>query len=171
LAPSNSVGPLLLGPLFDTIGRRAMIAGTYAVGGILLIVTAVVFGLDAFTAWTQTFAWMLIFFFASAAASSAYLTASEVFPLETRALAIAIFYAVGTAIGGTVAPALFGHLIETGSPWALAGGYIFAASLTLLLPLRRPDSASTQKCARSNASLIRSRAHSVSGRTAKCART
>ena len=67
------------------------------------------------TAWTQTFAWMLIFFFASAAASSAYLTASEVFPLETRALAIATFYAVGTAIGGTIAPALFGHLIETSS--------------------------------------------------------
>jgi len=131
LAASNFLGPLLLGPLFDTIGRRAMIAGTYAVGGILLIITAIVFGLDAFTAWTQTFAWMAIFFFASAAASSAYLTASEVFPLETRALAIAIFYAVGTAIGGTVAPALFGHLIETGSPWALAGGYIFAASLML----------------------------------------
>ena len=122
---------LLLGPLFDTIGRRAMIAGTYAAGGVLLIATAILFGLDAFTAWTQTFAWMLIFFFASAAASSAYLTASEVFPLETRALAIAIFYAVGTAIGGTFAPALFGHLIEIGSPWALAGGYIFAAVLML----------------------------------------
>ncbi len=131
LAVSNFLGPLLLGPLFDTIGRRVMIAGTYAVGGVLLIVTAIAFGLDAFTAWTQTFAWMLIFFFASAAASSAYLTASEVFPLETRALAIAVFYAVGTAIGGTVAPALFGHLIEVGSPWALAGGYIFAAVLML----------------------------------------
>jgi MFS family permease len=131
LAVSNFLGPLLLGPLFDTIGRRAMIAGTYAAGGVLLIATAIVFGLDAFTAWTQTFAWMLIFFFASAAASSAYLTASEVFPLETRALAIAVFYAVGTAIGGTLAPVLFGHLIETGSPWALAGGYIFAALLML----------------------------------------
>jgi MFS family permease len=74
---------------------------------------------------------MLIFFFASAAASSAYLTVSEVFPLETRALAIATFYAVGTAIGGTVAPVVFGDLIETGSPWALAGGYIFAALLML----------------------------------------
>jgi MFS family permease len=131
LAASNFLGPLLLGPLFDTIGRRAMIAGSYAAGGILLIATAIVFGLDGFTAWTQTFAWMLIFFFASAAASSAYLTASEVFPLETRALAIATFYAVGTAIGGTIAPALFGHLIETGSPWAPAARYIFAASLML----------------------------------------
>jgi MFS family permease len=131
LAVSNFLGPLLLGPLFDTIGRRVMIAGTYAIGGVLLIATAIAFGLDAFTAWTQTFAWMLIFFFASAAASSAYLTASEVFPLETRALAIAVFYAVGTAIGGTVAPALFGHLIETGSPWSLAAGYAFAALLML----------------------------------------
>jgi MFS family permease len=131
LAVSNFLGPLLLGPLFDTVGRRTMIAGTYAIGGILLIATAIAFGFDAFTAWTQTLAWMLIFFFASAAASSAYLTASEVFPLETRALAIAVFYALGTAIGGTFAPALFGHLIEVGSPWALAGGYIFAAVLML----------------------------------------
>jgi len=131
LALSNFLGPLLLGPLFDTIGRRVMIAGTYAAGGVLLIATAIVFGLDGFTAWTQTFAWMLVFFFASAAASSAYLTASEVFPLETRALAIAVFFAVGTAIGGTFAPALFGYLIETGSLWALAAGYIFAASLML----------------------------------------
>jgi len=131
LAASNFLGPLLLGPLFDTVGRRKMIAGTYAAGGILLIATAIAFGLDAFTAWTQTFAWMLIFFFASAAASSAYLTASEVFPLETRALAIAIFYALGTAIGGTVAPVLFGFLIGTGSSWALAAGYIFAAALML----------------------------------------
>jgi MFS family permease len=131
LAASNFLGPLLLGPLFDTVGRRKMIAGTYAAGGVLLIATAIAFGLDAFTAWTQTFAWMLIFFFSSAAASSAYLTASEVFPLETRALAIAIFYALGTAIGGTVAPSLFGFLIETGPSWALAAGYIFAASLML----------------------------------------
>jgi MFS family permease len=131
LAASNFLGPLLLGPLFDTVGRRKMIAGTYAAGGILLIATAIAFGLDAFTAWTQTFAWMLIFFFASAAASSAYLTASEVFPLETRALAIAIFYALGTAIGGTIAPSLFGVLIQTGASWALAAGYILAASLML----------------------------------------
>jgi MFS family permease len=131
LAVSNFLGPLLLGPLFDTVGRRVMIAGTYAVGGVLLVATAIAFGLDVFTAWTQTFAWMLIFFFASAAASSAYLTASEVFPLETRALAIAVFYALGTAIGGTFAPALFGHLIEAASPWPLAAGYIFAALLML----------------------------------------
>jgi len=131
LAASNFLGPVLLSPLFDTVGRRKMIAGTYALGGLLLVATAIVFGLDAFTAWTQTFAWMLIFFFASAAASSAYLTASEIFPLETRGLAISIFYACGTAIGGATGPVLFGYLIGTGSPWAVAAGYIFAAALML----------------------------------------
>ena len=129
LAVSNFLGPLLLGHFFDTIGRRVMIAGTYAVAAILLVVTAVIFGFDGFTAWTQTIAWMLIFFFASAAASSAYLTASEIFPLETRALAIAIFYALGTAIGGSSAPVLFGYLVGTGSAWALAAGYLVAAVL------------------------------------------
>ncbi len=129
LAASNFLGPLLLGHFFDTIGRRVMIAGTYAVSAVLLVATAVIFGFDGFTAWTQTIAWMLIFFFASAAASAAYLTASEIFPLETRALAIAIFYALGTALGGSTAPTLFGYLIGTGSPWALAGGYGIAAVL------------------------------------------
>jgi MFS family permease len=129
LAVSNFLGPLLLGHFFDTVGRRVMIAGTYAVSAILLVITAVIFGFDGFTAWTQTLAWMLIFFFASAAASSAYLTASEIFPLETRALAIAIFYALGTAIGGSTAPTLFGYLIGTGSAWALSAGYLVAAVL------------------------------------------
>jgi len=131
LAASNFLGPLLLGPLFDTLGRRTMIAGTYAISGLLLIATAIAFGFDVFSAWTQTLAWMLIFFFASAAASSAYLTASEIFPLETRALAIAIFYALGTAIGGSAAPLLFGYLVGTGEVWAIAWGYIFAAALLL----------------------------------------
>jgi MFS family permease len=135
LAASNFFGPMLLGPLFDTVGRRTMISGTYAVAGVLLIATAVGFGSDAFSAWTQTVAWMLIFFFASAGASSAYLTASEIFPLETRALAIAIIYALGTAIGGTAAPALFGYLIGAGSQWALAGGYVLAAALMLIAAL------------------------------------
>jgi MFS family permease len=135
LAASNFLGPLLLGRLFDTVGRRTMISGTYAVAGVLLIATAVGFGSDAFSAWTQTLAWMSVFFFASAAASSAYLTASEIFPLEARALAIAVFYAFGTAIGGTAAPSLFGYLIATGSQWALAGGYMFAAALMLIAAL------------------------------------
>jgi MFS family permease len=132
LAASNFLGPLLLGSLFDTIGRRIMISFTYGISGVLLIVAAVAFGSDALTAWTQTFAWMAIFFFASAGASSAYLTASEIFPLETRALAIATFYAIGTAFGGIIAPGLFGYLIATHTPWALAGGYFLAAALLLI---------------------------------------
>jgi MFS family permease len=131
MAVSNFLGPLLLGSLFDTVGRRIMISLTYAVSGILLIASAVAFGLGIFSAWTQTFAWMAIFFFASAGASSAYLTASEIFPLETRALAIAVFYAVGTAVGGVIAPSLFGTLIGTHSPWPVAGGYLLAAALLL----------------------------------------
>ena len=84
-----------------------MIAFTYAVAGLLLLATAILLGFDVFSPWTQTMAWMVIFFFASAAASSAYLTASEIFPLEARALAIAVFYALGTAIGGVAGPLLF----------------------------------------------------------------
>jgi MFS family permease len=135
LTLSNFMGPLLLGPLFDTVGRRTMITGPYAAGGILLIATAILFGANALTAWTQTIAWMAVFFISSAAASSAYLTASEIFPLETRALAIAIFYALGTAIGGAASPLLFGYLIGTGSIWSLAGGYVFAAILMLVAAL------------------------------------
>ena len=115
LAIGNFCGPLLLGSLFDTIGRKKMITGTFALSGLLLLVTAALFGAGLLTAMTQTIAWVAIFFFASAAASSAYLTASEIFPLETRALAIACFYAIGTALGGSVSPALFGWLIQSGS--------------------------------------------------------
>lgn len=132
LAIGNFLGPLLLGHFFDTIGRRRMIAGTFAVSGLLLLATAFAFGLDLFTAWTQTFAWIAIFFVASAAASSAYLTASEIFPLETRALAIAVFYALGTGAGGVMAPWLFTRLIESGQHWALAGGYVGAAALLVI---------------------------------------
>ncbi len=132
LAVSNFLGPVLLGPLFDTVGRRKMIAGTYGVAGVLLTVTAILLAFDAFTAWTQTAAWIVIFFFASAAASSAYLTVSEIFPLEARALAIAIFYALGTAIGGVTGPLLFGYLIGTGSIGAVAVGYGIAAVLMLI---------------------------------------
>jgi MFS family permease len=132
LAASNFLGPILLAPLFDNVGRRKMITGTYAVAGVLLLATATLLGVDALTAWTQTIAWMVIFFFASAAASSAYLTASEIFPLEARALAIAIFYALGTAIGGASGPLLFGYLIGSGAVVAVAGGYTIAAILMLI---------------------------------------
>jgi MFS family permease len=109
-----------------------MISATFALSGILLMVTAVLFGLDRLTAVTQTVAWFIIFFFASPAASSAYLTASEIFPLETRALAIACFYAVGTAIGGSIAPSVFGALIDSGSTWHVSFGYMVAAVLLLI---------------------------------------
>jgi len=135
LAIGNFMGPLLLGRLFDTVGRKKMIAGTFAVSGVLVIAQSVLFGMGLLTAVTQTGAWMVIFFFASAAASSAYLTASEIFPLEMRAMAIAVFYAAGTAVGGVMAPALYGALIETGSRWMLTEGYLLAAALMLVAAL------------------------------------
>ncbi len=131
LTLGNLLGPLVLAHLFDSVGRKPMIAGTYGLAGVLLVAVGLLFGFDLLTAWTQTFCWMAIFFVASAAASSAYLTASEIFPLETRAMAIAIFYALGTLIGGVTAPAVFGWLIGTGSQWAVASGYLTAAGLMI----------------------------------------
>ena len=132
LAIGNFCGPLLLGAFFDTVGRRKMICATFALSGVLLMVTAILFGLDRLTAVTQTTAWFTVFFFASPAASSAYLTASEIFPLETRALAIACFYAIGTAVGGSIAPSVFGALIDSGSAWHVSFGYMTAAGLLLI---------------------------------------
>jgi MFS family permease len=128
-AAGNVLGPILLGRLFDTVGRRIMIASTYALSGIMLAVTAYLFSQNLLTATTLTVAWMTVFFFASAAASSAYLTVSEIFPLEIRALAIAFFYAVGTGIGGVAGPLLFGMLISTGSRGSVAMGYVLGAIL------------------------------------------
>ncbi len=130
-AIGNALGPLILGPLFDRIGRKPMIAGTYAISGILLIVSGALFAAGAMSATQQVVAWAVIFFFASSAAGAAYLTVSEVFPVEIRALAIAIFYAFGTAIGGVAAPSIFSALIGTDSRAALFAGYIFAALLML----------------------------------------
>src|SRR5213595_3766784 len=130
-ALGNVLGPLLLGHLFDTIGRKQMITLTYALAGVLLAVTGWLFHAGLLTAKTQTFAWTIIFFVASAAASSAYLTVSEIFPLEIRAVAIAIFYAVGTLTGGVGAPILFGWIIATGSSDALFIGYLVAAVLMI----------------------------------------
>jgi len=131
-AVGNVLGPILLGRLFDTLGRRPMIAFTYAVSGLLLALTGWLFASGMLSACEQTFAWSVIFFFASAAASSAYLTVSETFPLEIRALAIALFYAVGTGIGGVAGPLLFGALIDTGSRMSLMGGYLLGALLMVL---------------------------------------
>jgi MFS family permease len=130
-ALGNVLGPLLLGHLFDTIGRKKMITATYGLAGILLAITAWLFHAGVLTAQTQTLAWTIIFFIASAAASSAYLTVSEIFPLEIRALAIAIFYAIGTLAGGVGAPLLFGWIVGTGSTTALFAGYLVAAALMI----------------------------------------
>ena len=130
-AIGNALGPLILGPLFDRVGRKPMIAGTYAISGILLVASGWLFATGMMSASEQVVAWAVIFFFASSAAGAAYLTVSEVFPVEIRALAIAIFYAFGTAIGGVAAPFAFSALIGTHSKAALFAGYLFAALLML----------------------------------------
>ncbi|MBR1217486.1 MFS transporter [Bradyrhizobium sp. U87765 SZCCT0131] len=128
-AAGNFLGPLLLGRLFDSLGRRVMIALTYGVSGLLLAVSGYLFSIGVMSAQTQTISWMVIFFFASPAASAAYLTVSETFPLEVRALAIALFYAIGTGIGGVAGPALFGALIASGSRNSVFAGYLLGAFL------------------------------------------
>jgi MFS family permease len=130
-ALGNVLGPLVLGHLFDTIGRKQMITLTYGLAGILLALTGWLFHAGVLTAQTQTLAWTIIFFIASAAASSAYLTVSEIFPLEIRAVAIAIFYAIGTLAGGVGAPLLFAWIIGAGSSTALFAGYLLAAALMI----------------------------------------
>jgi MFS family permease len=130
-AAGNFLGPLLLGRLFDVIGRRPMIAFTYIISGVLLTGSGYLFAIGALDATQQTLAWSIIFFFASAAASSAYLTVSETLPLEIRALAIAMFYAIGTGVGGIAGPILFGALIETGSRISVFGGYLVGAALMI----------------------------------------
>jgi Sugar (and other) transporter len=126
-AVGNFLGPLLLGRYFDSIGRKPMIAGTYILSGVLLIITGILFDNGTLTATTQTVAWCVIFFFASAGASAAYLTVSEIFPMETRAMAIAFFYATGTLVGGFGGPLLFGALIQSGEPSQIFIGYIIGA--------------------------------------------
>src|SRR6476660_9295669 len=128
-ALGNFLGPLLLGRLFDSVGRRAMIAITYSVSGVLLIATAYAFSRGWLSATGQTLCWSVIFFVASAAASSAYLTVSEVFPLEMRAISISLFYALGTALGGFVGPPLYGAMIESGSRDGLFAAYALAGAL------------------------------------------
>ena len=131
-AIGNFLGPLVLGHLFDTVGRRFMIAATYSLSGLGLLATGYAFQQEMLTATTQALCWSAIFFVASAAASSAYLTVSEVFPLEMRAVAISLFYAAGTAVGGFIGPPLYGAMIESGSRSALFGAYAFAAILMIV---------------------------------------
>ncbi|WGJ14757.1 MFS transporter [Methylocapsa sp. D3K7] len=131
-ALGNVLGPLFLGPLFDSIGRKPMIAFTYAASGVLLAGSGWLFANQLLDAAWQTITWTVVFFFASAAAGAAYLTVSEIFPVEIRALAIAFFYAAGTAVGGVAAPFLFGTLIETGSRGSVFGGYLFGSCLMII---------------------------------------
>ena len=131
-AVGNVLGPVILGRFFDTVGRKPMLALTYSVSGVLLAISGLLFAMGILSAPAQTVSWMVIFFFASAAASAAYLTAAETFPLEIRALAIAFFYAVGTGVGGVVAPWLFGILIDTGSRLSVFAGYLFGSLLMIV---------------------------------------
>ncbi|WP_299533879.1 MFS transporter [uncultured Streptomyces sp.] len=135
IAFGNFLGPLLLGKLFDTWGRRPMIAGTYILSGVLLFVTAWLFGAGLLTATTMTACWCVVLFFASAGASSAYLTVSEVFPMETRAMSIAFFYAIGTAAGGISGPLIFADLTESGVVGDAVIAFCVGASLMVLAGL------------------------------------
>jgi MFS family permease len=127
LAFGNLLGPWLLGGLFDTWGRRLMITLTYGLSAVLMAGAAYAFARGWLTGWTQTLAWSCVFFFASAAASSAYLTVSELFPVELRGMAIAVFFAIGTALGGLLAPLLFGVLVQTGERSNVSLGYLLGA--------------------------------------------
>ena len=128
----NLLGPFVLGPLFDRVGRRVMIAATYVGTGLLLAVTAWAFAANVVTSVELTVLWCMVFFVASAAASSAYLTVSELFPVELRGMAIAIFYAIGTGAGGVVAPTIFGALVATGSRHGVLEGYLVGAALMIV---------------------------------------
>jgi len=131
-ALGNLAGPLLLGKLFDRVGRRPMIALTYAGSGLLIALAGWGMAAGWFGAVTQTAMWCAVFFVASAAASSAYLTVSELFPVELRGMAIALFYALGTAVGGVAAPVLFGALLDTGSRGRVFIGYAVGAALMII---------------------------------------
>jgi MFS family permease len=128
----NLAGPLLLAPLFDSVGRKKMISGTYLVSGTLLAVSAFLFDNGDLTANSQTFVWVVIFFFASAGASAAYLTVSETWPIEIRSEAIAVFFTIGT-IFGAIGPAFYGALIGSGSSrTGLFIGYLVGAGIMIV---------------------------------------
>jgi MFS family permease len=135
IAVGNLFGPLLLARLFDTVGRKPMIAGTYLVSGLLLLLTAWLFDQGALSATTMTACWCAVLFFASAGASAAYLTVSEVFPMETRAMAIAFFFAIGTAAGGISGPLIFSALVSSGKVADTVLAFCIGASLMVLAGL------------------------------------
>ena len=128
----NLAGPLVLGPLFDSWGRKQMIAGAYIVSAVLLALSAVLFDAKVLNATTQTIMWVVVFFFASAGASAAYLTVSETWPIEIRAEAIAVFFAIGS-IAGALGPVFYGALIGNGSSrTGLFVGYLIGAGIMLI---------------------------------------
>jgi MFS family permease len=131
-AAGNLLGPIILGPLFDSVGRKPMIAGTYILSGVLLLITGYLFDQHALNATTLTLGWCVVFFFASAGVSAAYLTVSEVFPMETRALAIALFYALGTGIGGIIGPLLFGPLVAKNTTGPVFDALALGAGLMII---------------------------------------
>jgi MFS family permease len=128
-AVSNFLGPVLLGRLFDTVGRKPMIAGSYLGSAAVLCVLTILFLGGSLGVWGFMALLLATFFLASAGASSAYLTVSEIFPMETRALAIAFFYAIGTAVGGITGPYLFGKMIESGSDSQVAIAFFIGAGV------------------------------------------
>jgi MFS family permease len=128
-AIGNVLGPICLGHFFDSVGRRPMITGTYLASALGLLITGWMFQADMLSATTMTICWSITFFFASAGASAAYLTVSEIFPIESRALAIAVFYSIGTLAGGFAAPWLFGTLIGSGDKGQVFIGYVIGAFL------------------------------------------
>ena len=150
-ALSNFLGPVILGRLFDTLGRRIMITLTYGLSGVLMLAVAVAFQQDLLSAMGQTIGWMIVFFIASPAASAAYLTVSETFPIEIRAMTIAIFYAIGTGVGGVAAPLIFGKLIESGSRQAASSAAMFSPLVSCSPPPSSPGcTPSTPSASRSN---------------------
>jgi len=173
-AAGNLLGPLTLGRLFDTIGRKAMISGTYIASGGLLALTAFLFNADVLTAATQTILWIAIFFFASAGASAAYLTVSEIFPLEVRAQAIAVFFAIAQCVGA-LGPVLYGNLIGDGSDplrlfvgYLIAGGIMIVGGLVELTLGVRAERASLEDVARP-LSLVRASSAALSSESRKTA--
>ena len=135
IAIGNLFGPLALAHLFDTVGRKIMITGTYILSGVLLLITAWLFSTGVLTAVTMTICWCVVLFFASAGASSAYLTVSEIVPMETRALAIAFFFAVGTGVGGITGPLLFAKLVGTGEVGDTVLAFVIGAIVMIVAGL------------------------------------
>jgi MFS family permease len=127
----NLLGPWLLGPLFDTVGRKVMISSTYITAGATLLITAWLFHAQVLSATTLTICWSICFFFASAGASAAYLTVSEIFPMETRAMAIALFYACGTGVA-IAAPWTFGKLIQTASVGNVTIAFVIGGAIMVI---------------------------------------